>query len=384
MMAKSAKKTSGKSDSADTPRVYLIYGDEFKVSGAARELVDRLCPESEQTLGLEIIDGRLENGAEAVVALHQCLEALRTVGFFGGRKVVWLRDANCFHDGGSGRSAEVKDCVRVLAEEIQRGLTAEQALVISAPKVDGRSAFFKTCKAHAQLTGFASSGSAYKVEEEAGDWALQVFRRQGLRIQGDVLAKFMQKTGTDSRQIVQEVQKLDVYMGGRKDVQAADLAAVVSATRENVAWDLADAVGKRELPKALRILRQLLFQQESVVGLIIALEIRFRDLLILRSAMDRGWLRIEGGERWRKLVWSDAPEVEETLSTLNKDPRKTHPYRAGLLVEQASKFSEKALIRRHAEVVATHEKLVSSSLPAALLMECMLVRVIGKRAAAGG
>ena len=39
-------------------------------------------------------------------------------------------------------------------------------------------------------------------------------------------------------------------------------------------------VGNRDLPGTFEVLRQLLFQGENEVGLIISLENRFRDLLL--------------------------------------------------------------------------------------------------------
>ena len=64
--------------------------------------------------------------------------------------------------------------------------------------------------------------------------ASDAFRKAGLNIGPDALGEFLEKTGTDTRQIVQEVEKLSVYLGDRKNVQVADVHAIVSPSREAV------------------------------------------------------------------------------------------------------------------------------------------------------
>ena len=75
--------------------VYLFYGnDEYLVGHNARQRVDAICPKEEQALSLEIIDGSAAKIDDAVAAVDQCVAAFRTVGLFGGKKVVWFRDAS--------------------------------------------------------------------------------------------------------------------------------------------------------------------------------------------------------------------------------------------------------------------------------------------------
>ena len=73
----------------------------------------------------------------------------------------------------------------------------------------------------------------------------------------DVRNAFLEKVGADTRKIVSEIEKLAVFMGTRKAVQVGDVKAITSASRGALAWDLADAFGKRELARAMQILRQL-------------------------------------------------------------------------------------------------------------------------------
>lgn len=362
--------------------VYLIAGDdEYLVDQKAREIVDGLCPEAERAFGLEIIDGAVELVEDALQSLARCLEAVQTVGFFGGRKVVWLRQARFFADTVLGKSDAVKARVDALTQLIKSGLPEGQTLVISALKVDGRTAFSKACKAAAQVFEFKTPEKAKEAEEATRARVTTIWRSLGLKSESpEVLEQFMARVGMETRRLTQESEKLLAYLGGTdRTVSLEAVRAVVSPGRESIAWDLADHVGGRRLGPALVTLRQLFFQRESPIGLIIQLEHRFRELALLRECMRRKWLRLEGPERYRKTVWNVDAEGETLLSGLPRDPRKMHWYRVLKLSEQACGYSLRELLDAQRLLARTHEQMVSTAVPQDLVLEFMLIRLISGR-----
>ncbi|MDD4872764.1 MAG: DNA polymerase III subunit delta [Kiritimatiellae bacterium] len=359
-------------------KVYLIYGDEYLVSSSAKEKVESLVPRENQVFGLEIIDGNADSVDAAVNAVDKCREALQTVGFMGGNKVVWFRDVNFLYDSVTGRSQFVKERVEGLAAFIKDGLPDGQKLVVTSPKVDKRYAFYKACKEAGDVHEFAVPDKAYMAEKQAMQTVFDCFKKAGLRIDEDVAHVFLVKVGTDTRQIVNEIEKLAVYLGNRKEVSANDIQAVVSSSREALAWDLADAFGKRDLKLAISVLRQLLFQKESAIGLIIALENRVRDLMIYREAIDNGWLVVRSGSRGSTAEWGDVPpDIEENFSQdFKTDPRSIHPFRVGIIADQARRFSQRELQKCRKAVLDAHEKLVSRNIPELTILEPLLVRML--------
>jgi DNA polymerase-3 subunit delta len=373
------KSGGGAGSKAPAAGFQLVYGeDEYRVSEEARRIVSALCPVGEQVTGLETIDGRVDTVAEAMTAIKKTLEAIRQVGLFGGGKVVWLKDANFLADTVTGRSEDVKELLKELGEEIQRGLAPDQSLIISASKVDGRSSFYKVCKATKRVTAFALERPGEKAEQAAMGWAREVFRDAGLSIRTDALQAFVQKVGTSGRQIHQEAGKLATYVGKGGEATVADVQAIVSPVREGIAWDFADAVATRRVPQALMILRQLLFQKESPIALVVGIENRFRELLLFRAAMDRGWLRVTGSEKWPKVDWLNSPEVDRACEACGQDPRGMHPVRGGKLAQQAGLFSPRELAAAHNAAVATHQQLVSCPVSPEVLLDVMVVKIAGK------
>jgi DNA polymerase-3 subunit delta len=362
---------------SDAARVYLVYGeDEYRVTARTKALIDELVPEADRALGLEVVDAAADTVDEARKALASCFEALQTMGFFGSQKVVWFRSVSFFTKNVVGQSDTVKALVDKLAATIKDGLPEGSILVVSAGKVNKSYKIYKACKAAGNVEEFAISAKAWESEKESADFLRSVLRDADLTMSGNVGKFFLEKVGADSRHIVNEIEKLAVYMGDRKDVDAEDIDAVTCSSKTALGWDLVDAVGTRRLPDALKILRQLIFQRESAIGLLMQINGRIRDLLLYREAIDNGWLNADG----RNARWEKVPaDIENTFSEgFDKDPRKTHPFRMGLLAAQAKEFSVRELRRCQDAIVKTHRELVSGSVPQSIALELLLVRMLAR------
>lgn len=377
-MVNSGQNNTGEKAEAISGPLFLISGtDEFEVSRNARHLVDALCPPSEQTLGLEVIEGAVDTIDEAVTAVRKCLDALCTVGFFGTSKVVWLRDASFFNEGKPGKFDDVKAAVLGLTEEIKRGFMPGVRLVISAASVDKRTGFYKSVEKSGKVAFHNLPDKNYKWDEHAAGVVQGMLSQVGLRARSDVIRIMVERAGNQSRQLSMEVEKLSLYMKDRVEVTEADVLDIVSPARERGFGEFTDAFGRKDLPGSLKIARQLVHQKESPVGLIIALENRVRDLLTYRTALHRRWARLTGSDDWPKLEWSSGGEAESYFSSLANDPRKANPFWAGILAKQSAKFSMEELQRIQLYLVEEHGKMTGGIAPAEILLEWVLMKTLG-------
>lgn len=355
--------------------VKLIHGtDEYLVSRHARKAVNTFCPEADRTLGLETVHGEVKTTDEAITALKTCIGALRTVGLFGGQKTVWLRDVSIFKDKVLSKNKDIKDLLAQLGGDIKNGLPEGHHLVISAPGVDKRSAFYKACAAGGEVEAYDLPEQDYKKKPLIRERAQALFKKSQCRIGPAALDLFLEKVGTDTRQLVMEAEKLILYIGDRREIDVDDVKAVTSSAAEAIAWDFTDALGERRLDEALRILRQLIFQGEAPVGILFAIENLYQNLIQYRAYFDQGWIQLRG----HNAQWSSDPEMDKLFSQLPADPRKTHPFRAGKLLQQAKNYSAVELRRCQKRLLKTHEQLVSSGVPGELILEMLVIQVIAK------
>ncbi|MEO8354116.1 MAG: DNA polymerase III subunit delta, partial [Chthoniobacteraceae bacterium] len=102
-------------------RIQAVLGsDEAAVKEAARAHAAKLNSGGE--FGADIIDGVADNAAQAADKIHRTIEALLTFPFFGGEKLVWLKNANFLGDSQMGRAAAVIDALEQLVEILKSGL----------------------------------------------------------------------------------------------------------------------------------------------------------------------------------------------------------------------------------------------------------------------
>jgi DNA polymerase-3 subunit delta len=84
---------------AATQKIHAVVGsDESEVKRTATALAAQLTPPDAGDFGLELIDGCADNAEQAVARIRSAIEALQTLPFFGGGKLVWLKNANCLAD----------------------------------------------------------------------------------------------------------------------------------------------------------------------------------------------------------------------------------------------------------------------------------------------
>jgi len=358
--------------------LYLVSGEnEYQVDIKAREIAEGMVAPEDRAFGLDIIDGAADNADGAVSALRRCLESIQTLGFLGGRKVVWLKNVNFLHEGRTGNSDAVKGSLADIIDVVKKGSDRDPVLIISAGKADKRKAFYKACESLGKVSEFGKSNQR-EMEKEASAVVSSACSRMKMRMDTRTQNAFVAKVGTDERQILSEMEKMRVYLGDRDTVEMKDIDAVTSASRENIVWDLTGAVRGRDLGRAVAVLRRLLFQKENSIGILMMIQQEVRNLILFKEAVKRRWISIRQSGKWTSCDWRDLPPaIEKTLSEgFAQDPRKMHPYRISLFVKDAGNFAMTELESALNYIRDAHIKLVSSSMPDGIVLELLLVKML--------
>lgn len=360
--------------------VVLIHGaDEHNVSARAREIVDRLMPPSEQPLGLTIMDGAAGSVAEALSVIGQCVEEIRTSGFLG-RKIVWLRNATFLGQDAASKSEHLRNSIDTLASAITAGLPPQHTLVVTAPSVNAKSGLMKACRFAGEVIKFDLQ-KYQKGENDAVRHARAAFAKHGLLGPENVLDALVERVGTDTRLLDQEIGKLAAFLGDEKNVGHDDLEAVISASRDSTAWTLQDAVGDRHAARAMDALSRLLFKNEAPIGLLMCIETRFRHLLVFREALDKRWVRLSKhtgrGRSHTALVKDNIPErmKQPFTEAISSERGEMHEFVQSKLAGQAERFELEELAACRETIMRTRQAMVSSGTPPALLLKLLIVRL---------
>ncbi len=110
----------------------------------------------------------------------------------------------------------------------------------------------------------------------------EALRSRGLRFAPDALSELLAEVGQDLRRLMGEVDKLEAYAGGRKEVTADDLVAVLGRGLGQPLYLLSDAFSGRDVGASLEHLERLLGDGEEGLRILSTLH---RSLRQVRGAL---------------------------------------------------------------------------------------------------
>ena len=378
-------KTNAKTK-AGAANIYAVVGsDEAEVKRAAAELAQNLTPPDAGDFGLETIDGVAENAEHAAARIRSAIEALQTLPFFGSSKVVWLKNANFLGDTQIGRAAGVQSALQELSELIENGLGSDVILLVSATEVDKRRSFYRSLVKRAELQIFDrldSSRSGW--EEEAIEVVRLRAKKRKLQFDEDALDLFVLLTGGDTRQIENELEKIDIYLGASDTaVQAVPRVTVelvrelVPLSRAGVIFELSNALAMRDLELALTLVRRLLDQGENAVGiLLVAILPTVRNLLLAKDLMERHRLA-RPRSPFQFISAINRLPAEATDHLPRKKDGSINAYPLGIAAQQAHRFETKQLVRAMQACLEANLHLVTTQLDHELVLTEAVVKLLG-------
>jgi DNA polymerase III subunit delta len=360
----------------------VVGSDEAEVKRVAAELAAKLTPPGAGDFGSEVIDGAVDNAEQAAARIRSAIEALQTLPFFGSTKLVWLKNANFFGDNQIGRAAGVQSALEELSALIDTGLGPEVIFLISATDVDRRRSFYKSLIKHAEVQTYNrldSSRSGW--EEEAIDIVRRRARKRKLRFDEDALDLFVLLTGGDTRQIESELEKIDISLGvggpAMHPVTVDLVRELVPLSRAGVIFELSNALAMRDLELALRLVRRLLDQGESAIGiLLVAILPTVRNLLLAKDLMERHRLaRLRSPFQLISAINRLPAEATDHLP--RKKDGAINAYPLGIAALQAHRFETKQLVRAMQACLDANLQLVTTQLDHELILTEAVVKLLG-------
>ncbi len=357
----------------------VVGSDESEVKRVASELAAQLTPPEAGDFGVEIIDACADNSEQAAGRVRSTIEALQTMPFFGGEKLVWMKNANCLGDSVIGRSAAVQEALESLSDVLEAGLGDGVTFLISATEVDKRRSFYKSLGKRAELQVIDRLDSSRTGWEEA---ATEMVRgraqKRKLQFAEEALDLFVLLTGGDTRQIENELEKIDLYLGEERKVTADDVRTLVPLSRAGVIFELSNALAARDLERALRLVRGLLDQGESAIGiLLVAILPTVRNLLLAKDLMERERMARPSAPFSFISALNRLPENATTHLPRKKDGS-INGYALGLAAMQAQKFETKRLIAGLEACLQANLQIVSSQLDHELVLTEVVVKLLGE------
>jgi DNA polymerase III subunit delta len=213
--------------------IYWLEGEEEYFINEVMDFAEhQLLPEEEKSFNLSVFYGKDADWAAVV-------NACRRYPMFAERQVILLKEAQ-----------QMRDLAK-LEPYIQQPLGSTVFVVsYKDKKVDGRSKLAKLLKEKGELL---STKKMY--ENQLPEWVTELLQSMGLTIQQKALYLLIDHIGNDLTRIKNEIEKIRINLGNRKQILEEDVENFVGISKEYNAFELQSALGKKDMLKAFRIIQ---------------------------------------------------------------------------------------------------------------------------------
>ena len=236
--------------------VYLLYGEEKYDLNQKLEKIKKEFENLEVGLNLFNLD------KENIDELKNLVEGIT---FFGSKKLIIIRDTKL-----------------KLNTELLKDLDEDITVVIIEEIVDKRTSDYKTIAKIAECSEFKFMDEA-KVKE----YIMSVLRRYNITISIMDAEYMSQMCGNQKSNIINELNKLVIYLDGNSTVTREIIDKVCSKTLNAKIFDvLADILNKKK-KQAITQLNELLAQKEPIVKIYIMLYKQIKQMYMIKYLKEK-------------------------------------------------------------------------------------------------
>ncbi|MBJ6727734.1 DNA polymerase III subunit delta [Geomesophilobacter sediminis] len=245
--------------------LYLLYGDEpYLVERAVKRLLDRVVDPGFRDFNLNVFYGNECKGDEV-------FSAAQTLPMFADRRVILVKKAG-----------ELNAAAQEILLPYLQDPAPSTCLILQAEKIDGRKKFFLDFKKRGEAVEFKRP-----YENQLGPYIRDEIRAAGKRIDPSAADLLGILVGTNLQELASQVEKLCIYCGNKEVIGMDDVRAIVSDTKVESVFEFTDAIGGKDLAKALRMLTSLFRDGEVPIRMLGAVARHFRQLWQVRELLDR-------------------------------------------------------------------------------------------------
>ena len=212
--------------------IYWLEGEEdYHIDQIVRYAEHEILSEQEAGFNLTIFYGRDAAWADII-------NACRRYPMFADRQVVILKEAQLMRD----------------VEKLEAYIEHPQPTTIfvvayKGKKLDSRTKFQKLVAKHAQLL---TTKKMY--DDKLPDWTVDHLTGKGYKISQRAVMLLVEHIGNDLARIVNELDKLMINLGTRKDISEDDVEQFIGISKEYNVFELQRAIARKDQPRAIAIL----------------------------------------------------------------------------------------------------------------------------------
>lgn len=246
--------------------VYLFWGEEnYLLDEAVKTLIDKLVEPATADFNLDIYYGSEVDGAKIV-------QAATSFPIMAEQRVVVVKELDRVKTQG----------LQLLCSYARKPLKST-FLILTASELNFRLKPFQELKKTAQEVEFK-----LLYDNQVLNWIKQYVTGKKYTFTEEAITLIHENVGNSLRDLVNELDKIFVNSGERKQIDGNDVRHVVGLSREFSIFELLNLIGERQLKPALTTLNRVLELGESPIKIITMLTRHFGILLKIKHGQRTG------------------------------------------------------------------------------------------------
>ncbi len=276
--------------------VIIVVGkDKYLRSQEVRKLERELLGDGEGEIGASRFDGKTADVAAV-------LDDVRTLPFFAKQKVVIVADADPFIKAN-----------RPVLEKYFDNPPPEGTLILVCDT------WLKNTKLAKKVPKIGKIIEAKPIEKkEILQWVVSRAREMGKTISRTAAQDMTNIIGTESGRIINELKKLALFVGERKEITASDIELLCGPTAEHSVFAINDMLADGNTAEALKIMNRVIANDRSAEFTMVgAMNFSLGRLLRAKVMIDAGFSEWEVAKECK--VFYDRDRFFNQVKRFNKN-----------------------------------------------------------------
>ncbi|HHW49578.1 MAG TPA: DNA polymerase III subunit delta [Clostridiaceae bacterium] len=267
-------------------RLYLFYGpEEYLKKHYLQCIEDCLVDDSLKMLNRAVLEGKVD--------VTEILDNCETMPVFSDRRLVIVKNSGLFkrkdkqEDETKEKSSKDNELIRCL-----KNIPEYTCLIFYEEDINKNLKAVKFVAENGLLVEFS-----YQKRDDLIKWVIKHFKLHNKSIDPLLASQLIENCDQGMTEILNEINKVIMYMGDRREATSGDIEAVCSRSIKSRIFDLTDAMAEKNCGKALRALNDMIIMKEPLPLILFMITRQFRQILEMKLHISEGLNLMEAASK---------------------------------------------------------------------------------------
>ncbi len=253
--------------------IKLLYGEETYLLETKLKKIKKEFGELIQGINFIQIDAS---------NVQELIADIETPAFGYEKKLILARNTNLFikeKKNAKGLEQATNKLINKISEYISENITMinEAAELIFIEEVVEKNTLYKAIEKNGEIIEFA----LLKLPELIQN-VQKICMAYKVKMDNTVAKYFVECCGTSMQDLINEVRKLIEFVGTNGIITNKEIDLLCNKQINSVIFDLTDNLGKKDIERAMKVLKELIYEKEPIQKILITLYNHFKKLYIVK------------------------------------------------------------------------------------------------------